>query len=328
MDRRAFIGSLAGGLLSAPLAAEAQPAGKVYRIGYLSSASASPPTDLEPFRRGLRELGYVEGRNVLIEARFAEHKLDRLLELATELVWLKVDVIVTFSTPAAKAANQTTKTIPIVMSSGGDPVGSGLVASLAHPGGNVTGLTHLAGPEMWEKVLEFLKEIAPKVSRVGVLMNSTIPLEARGFEVLRERARGRGLNLLPAECRAADEFPRAFDTMIRDNAADAVVASESPLNVEHRRSIAEYAIQRRLPTAFGHRAFVEAGGLMSYGTSFASLSHQAATYVDKILKGAKPADLPIEQATKFEPVINLKTAKALGLTIPPSLLLRADQVIE
>jgi putative ABC transport system substrate-binding protein len=229
MNRRVFI-SGAVAVLAAPLVAEAQRAGKVYRIGYLSSASASPPTDLEPFRQGLRELGYVEGRDVLIEARFAEHKLDRLPELATELVWLKVDVIVTFSTPAAKAANQTTKTIPIVMSSGGDPVGSGLVASLARPGGNVTGLTHLAGPEMWGKVLEFLKEIAPKISRVGVLMNSTIPLEARGFEVLRERARGRGLSLLPAECRAADEFPRAFDTMIRDNAADAVVASESPLN--------------------------------------------------------------------------------------------------
>jgi len=327
MDRRAFISGVTLGLLAAPLAAEAQRPGSVYRIGYLSSESASPPTGLELFRQGVRELGYVDGRNVLIEARFAEHRLDRLPELAAELVRLRMDVIVTFSTPAARAAKQATHSIPIVMSSGGDPVGSGLVASLARPGGNVTGLTHLAGPEMWAKVLEFLKEIAPKVSRVGVLRNSTIPPEVRGFEVLQEPARMLGLSLLSVEFRAPDELARAFDTMIRDH-ADAFVASESPLNVEHRRSIAEYAIQKHLATAFGHRAFVEAGGLISYGASFANLPRQAATYVDKILKGAKPAELPIEQPTKFELVLNLKTAKALGLTIPQSLLQRADQVIE
>jgi len=327
ISRRAFLSSLGGVLLAAPLAAEAQQAGKVYRIGYLSSASASPPNGLEPFRQGLREIGYVEGRNVLIVPRFAELKLDRLPELAAELVRLQVDVIVTFTTPAAIAAKQATPTIPIVMSSGGDPVGSGLVASFARPGGNVTGLTHLAGPEMWEKVLEFLKEIAPKVSRVAVLRNSTIQPEARGVELLRESARKLGLSLLPVEFRAADELARAFDTRIRDH-VDAFVASESPLNVEHRRSIVEYAIQKRLPTAFGQRAFVEAGGLISYGTSFDSLSRQAATYVDKILKGAKPGDLPVEQPTKFELVINLKTAKALGLTIPPLLLQRADGVIQ
>jgi len=315
------------GLLATSPGAEAEQPGKVYQIGYLSSASASPPNELEPFRQGLRDLGYLEGRNVLISARFAENKLDHLPALAADLVRLKADVIVTFSTPAAKAASQATKTIPIVMSSGGDPVGSGLVASLAHPGGNVTGFTHLAGPEMWQKVLEFLKQIAPRVSRVGLLQNSTIPPEARGFELLRGPASALGLTLLPVELRALDDFPGAFATLIRER-ADAVAASESPFNVEHRRSIAEFAIQKRMPTAFGHRAFAEAGGLISYGTSFESLSHQTATYVHKILKGAKPADLPVEQPTKFELVINLKTAKALGLTIPPALLLRADQVIE
>jgi putative ABC transport system substrate-binding protein len=327
VDRRRFLLTSLAAAFVAPLIAEGQQAGKVYRIGYLSSESANPPNGLEAFRQGVRELGYVDGRNVLIEARFAEHKLDRLPELAAELVRLRMDVIVTFSTPAARAAKQATHTIPIVMSSGGDPVGSGLVASLARPGGNVTGLTHLAGPEMWAKVLEFLKGIAPKVSRVGVLRNSTIPPEVRGFEALQEPARALGLSLLSVEFRAADELTRAFETMTRDH-ADAFVASESPLNVEHRRSIAEYAIQKRLPTAFGHRAFVDAGGLISYGASFDNLPRQAATYVDKILKGAKPGDLPVEQPTKFELVINLKTAKALGLTIPPSLLQRADQVIE
>jgi putative ABC transport system substrate-binding protein len=288
----AVVLALSLSLFLVPLAAEGQqPAGKVYRIGYLSSESATPPNGLEPLRQAVRELGYVEGRNVLIEARFAEHKLDRLPEMAAELVRAHMDVIVTFSTPAAKAAQHTTPTIPIVMSSGGDPVGSGLVASLARPGGNVTGLTHLAGPEMWVKVLEFLKEFAPKVSRVGVPRNSTISVESRAVDMLREPARMRGLTLLPIECRAADEFARAFDTMIRDH-VDAVVASESPLNVEHRRTIADYAIEKRLPTGFGHRAFVEAGGLVSYGTSFANLPRQAATYVDKIFKGAKPADLP------------------------------------
>jgi ABC-type uncharacterized transport system substrate-binding protein len=319
---------LAAVLMVVPLAAEGQQsAGTVYRIGYLSSESATPPNGLEPLRQALRELGYVEGRNVFIEARFAEHKLDRLPEMAAELVRAHKDVIVTFSTPAAKAAQHATLTIPIVMSSGGDPVGSGLVASLARPGGNVTGLTHLAGPEMWVKVLEFLREIAPKISRVGVLRNSSIPPEVRGFEILQEPARKFGLSLLSVEFRAADELPRAFETMIREN-VDAFVASESPLNLDHRRSIAEYAIQKRLPTAFGHRGFVDAGGLISYGASFANLPRQAATYVDKIFKGAKPADLPIEQPTKFELVINLKTAKALGLTMPQSLLVRADEIIQ
>ena len=315
------------GLLVLTPGAEAQQPSRVYRIGYLSSASASPPNELEPFRQGLRELGYVEGRNVLIAARFAEHKLDQLPELAADLVRFKADVIVTFSTPAAKAAKQATNTIPIVMSSGGDPVGSGLVASLARPAGNVTGFTHLAGLEMWEKVLEFLKEIARSVSRVGVLRNSAIPPEARALELLKGPASALGLSLLPVELRAVDEFPGAFAALIRDH-ADAVVAFESPFNVEHRRSIAEYAIQKRLPTAFGQRAFVEAGGLVSYGTSFDTLSHQAATYVDKILKGANPGDLPVQQPTKFELVVNLKTAKGLGLTVPRALLLRADKVVE
>jgi ABC-type uncharacterized transport system substrate-binding protein len=326
LRRLSFTWAISLGLVLMAFSTEAQQA-RTYRIGYLSSASASPPNGLEPFRQGLRELGYVEGRTVLILERFAENRLDRLPELAADLVRLKADIIVTFSTPAAKAARQATTTIPIVMSSGGDPVGLGLVASLGHPGGNVTGFTHLAGPEMWAKVLEFLKEIAPRVSRVAVLRNSAIPPEARGFELLRGPASALGLSLLSVEVRTVDEFPGAFAALSRDH-ADAVVAFESPFNVEHRRTIAENALQRRLPTAFGQRAFVEVGGLVAYGTSFDSLSHQTAVYVDKILKGAKPGDLPVQQPTKFELVVNLKTAKALGLTIPPSLLLRADQVIE
>ncbi|HEY7539000.1 MAG TPA: ABC transporter substrate-binding protein [Methylomirabilota bacterium] len=276
----------------APITVEAQQGQKVYGVGFLSSESASPSNGREPLRQELRDLGYVDGQNALIEARFAEYELDRLPALAAELVRLRMDVSVTFSTPAALAAKQATQTIPIVMSSGGDPVGSGLAASLARPGGNVTGLTHLAGPGMWVKVLESLKEIAPKISRVGVLRNSGIPPEVRGFELLQEPARKFGLSLFSVEFRAADELPRAFDTMLREH-VDAFVASESPLNLYHRRAIANFAIQQRLPTAFGHRGFVDAGGLVSYGASFANRPRQAATYVDKILKGAKPPICPL-----------------------------------
>jgi len=326
LRRPSFTWAIPLGLLLMAISAGAQQPARTFRIGYLSSASASPPNALEAFRHGLRELGYVEGRNVLILERFAANRLEQLPELAADLVRLKPDIIVTFSTPAAKAAQQATKTIPIVMSSG-DPLGSGLVASLARPGGNVTGFTHIGGPEIWDKVLELLKQIAPGVSRVGVLHNSAIPPEAWALEHLKGPAAALGFNWLPAEVRSVDEFPAAFAALMRQR-ADAMVAFESPFNVEHRRVIADFAIQERLPTAFGQRAFVEAGGLVSYGTSFDILAHQTATYVDKIFKGARAGDLPVQQPTKFELVINLKTAKALRLTIPRSLLLRADQIIE
>jgi len=327
MRRSGLAVVLSVSLFVAPLAGEAQPAGKVSRIGYLSSASSNPPNELAHLRQGLKDLGYAEGRNVLIDARFAENKLDKLPELAVDLMSLKPGVFVTFSTPAAKAASQATRTIPIVMSSGADPVGLGLVTSLRHPGGNVTGLTHLAGPEMWEKVLEFLKESVPTVSRIGILRNSAILPEARGVENLARVAGAHGLSLLPVELRSVEEFSVAFAALIRKR-IDARVAFESPFNVQHRRTITEFAIEKRLPTAFGQRVFVEAGGLISYGTSLDKLSYQAATFVDKILKGAKPSDLPIERPTKFELVINLKTAKALSLTIPQSLLVRADEVLQ
>ena len=325
MDRRVFVGALASSLLAAPFAAEGQLAGRVWRIGFLSSSVS--PGGLEPLRQGLRKLGYVEGRNITVETRFAALRLDRLAELAAELVHLRVDVIITASTPAAQAAKAATKTIPVVMATGGDPVGAGLVASLARPGGNVTGLTHLAGPEMQQKLLELLREAAPRTARLGVLTNQNIAPEVHGLELMRASARVLELTLVTIDVRDPDGFEPAFAAMIRDR-VDALFAFESPMNVQYRQRIVDVASQRRLPSVFGNRAFVDAGGLVSYGPDFNDLYQRAAAYVDKILKGAKPADLPVEQPTKFELVINLKTAKALGLTIPPSLLARADQVIE
>jgi putative ABC transport system substrate-binding protein len=236
-------------------------------------------------------------------------------------------VIVTASTPAAQAAKNATNAIPIVMATGGDPVGAGLIASLGRPGGNVTGMTHLAGPEMQQKLLEFLKEIAPPVARLGIITNRTITPEISSLNAMEAPARALGLTLVIVDVRHPDQFDAAFVSIIRDR-IDAVLAFESPMNTANRRRIVDFATQHRMPTVFGVRAFVDAGGLISYGTDFPDLFRRAATFVDKILKGAKPSDLPVEQPTKFELVINLKTAKALGLTIPPSLLLRVDQVIE
>jgi putative ABC transport system substrate-binding protein len=325
VDRRTFVCALTGALLAAPLAAEGQPARRAVRIGFLSSSVS--PAGLEPFRQGLRERGYFEDRHVAIEARFASLDLDRLPGLAAELVQLHVDVIVTASTPAAQAAKNATQAIPIVMTTGGDPVGARVVNSLARPGGNVTGLTHLAGPEMQQKLLELLKQVAPLTVRLSVITNQAIPPEASGLNALQGPARALGLTLVPVEVRRQDQFEAAFMTIVRDR-TDSLFAFESPLNVAYRKQIVEFAAKHRLPTAFGARAFVDAGGLMSYGTDFSDLYRRGAIYVEKILKGAKPADLPVEQPTKFELIINLKTAKALGLTIPPSLLQRADQVIE
>ncbi len=327
--RRAFIGTLAGGLLAAPLAADAQQAAKVPRIGYLGANPASNPHLLEAFRQGLRDLGYVEGRNLVIEIRDAEGKFERLPALAAELVALKVDIIMTGGTPAPLAAMQATRTIPIVFAAAADPVTSGLVTSLARPGGNVTGLSVLT-PELVGKCLELLKQAVPGVSRVAVLWHPggyperTEKNILKGAEVA---GRALGLRLQFVEARGPADFDRAFSEMTRARAGALTVLATSMLLTERRRLV-YLAAKNRLPAVYPSREFVDAGGLMSYGPDFADLFRRAATYVDKILKGAKPGDLPVEQPTKFELVINLKTAKALGLTIPPSLLVRADEVVQ
>jgi putative ABC transport system substrate-binding protein len=326
VDRRTFLSALSGSLLAAPLTAEAQPAGTLVRIGVLSPASPSLDTARHAFLQHLNELGWVLGRNLTFESRYAEGNLARLPDLASELVQFKVSVILAFGTHASFAAKHATATIPIVMLAG-DPVGTGLVASLARPGGNLTGLTHEAGLEVFAKRLEFLKEVAPKTSRVGILWNPTNPTEMRGREANLELGRPLGLTLIRLDVRSPGDFEGAFTSASRER-ADALAIAENPLNVEHRSLIIDFAAKSRLPTVFGERASVGAGGLMSYGTDFADLLRGAAVYIDRILKGAKPADLPVERPTKFELVINLKTAKALGLTIPQSLLGRADQVIE
>jgi putative ABC transport system substrate-binding protein len=328
-DRRTFVaGSLA--VLATPLAAGAQQAGKIARIGYLSpSPAAANPHLSDAFRQGLRDLGYVEGRNVVIEYRSAEGKLDRLTALAEELVALKVDVIVASSTVGALAAKHATRTLPIVVIGAADPLTSGLVTSLARPGGNVTGSSNLA-PELVGKCLEQLKQVVPGVSRVAVLWQSGGQGEGTNKDMLKGAdvaARALGMRLQFVEARGPEDFDRAFSEMNRAGAGALTVLPSAMLFIERRRLV-DLAAKSRLPAVYTWREFVDAGGLMAYGPSLADLFRRAATYVDKILKGAEPADLPVEQPTKFELVINLKAAKALGLTIPPSLLQRADQVIE
>jgi putative tryptophan/tyrosine transport system substrate-binding protein len=321
--------ALALGLVVAPLDASAQQTTRPARIGYLATGGNLPqPT--EAFRRGLHDLGYVEGRNILTEYRSAEGKPERLPVLASELIALKVDVIVAAGgTSAALAAKQATKTIPIVFPAVGDPVTSGLIASLARPGGNLTGLA-LLSPELVGKCLEQIKEAVPWVSRVAVLWQPGSAPERAEKEMLSEAdlaAGALGLKLYVVKARGPEDFPRAFAEMKRRQ-VDALTVLSSPVFASERRRIAELAVKNRLPTVFAFRAYADAGGLMSYGPSLADLFRRAATYVDKIIKGAKPADLPVEQPTTFELVVNLKTAKALGLTIPSSMLGRATHVIE
>ena len=329
MDRRAFITGIAGGLLAAPVAAEAQQAANVPRIGYLHPNVAASPHLLEAFRQGLRDLRYGEDRNVVIEYRDAEGKFERLPALAAELVALKVDVIVASGTLGAMAAKHATSDIPIVFPTVGDPVTDGLVASLARPGGNVTGLSNLT-PELVGKCLEVLKQAIPAVRQVAILWQPNGFVERTRLDVRKgaERAgRALGMPLQFVEARAPEDFERAFLDMTRARVG-AVIVVVTAMFVQQRRRLVELAAKSRLPAVYGSRESVDAGGLMSYGPDLADSFRRSATYVDKILKGAKPGDLPIEQPTKFDLVINLKTAKALGLTIPPSLLQRADQVIE
>jgi putative ABC transport system substrate-binding protein len=329
MERRTFMVMLTGGIVAAPLAAEAQQAAKIARIGFLASNLAANPHLPEAFRQGLRDLGYVEGRNVMIEYRDAEGKSERLPALAAELVVLKVDVIVVASTPPALAAKQATKTIPIVFTAVGDAVTDGLVASLARPGGNITGLS-TAGPDLVGKRLEQLKQAVPGVSRVAVLWQPGGQGERTAKDMLKSAevaARALGVRLQLVEARGPADIDRAFSDMSRAR-ADALTVLGTPMFFNERRRLVDLAAKSRLPAVYTLRENVDAGGLMAYGPNVADLFRRAATYVDKILKGAKPADLPIEQPTKFELVINLKTAKALGLTIPQSVLQRADEVVQ
>jgi putative ABC transport system substrate-binding protein len=329
IERRAFIRAMAGGLLAAPCSAEAQQAAaKVPRIGFLALNPGANPHLREAFLQGLRDLGYVEGRNVVIEYRSAEGKLERLRALAAELVALKVDVIVTGGgTPTALAAKEATRTLPIVFTSATDPVTDGLVTSLAHPGGNVTGLSNLA-PELVGKCLEQLKEAVPQVSLVAVLWQpGAVGGRTDMLKPAEVAARALGVRVQFVEARGPADFDRAFSDMTRARAGALAVLGSAIFNSERRRLV-DLAAKHRLPTVYTSRDFVDAGGLMTYGVNLADLFRRAAAYVDKTLKGTKPGDLPVEQPTKFELMINLKTAKALGLTIPPSLLQRADEVIE
>jgi ABC-type uncharacterized transport system substrate-binding protein len=315
-------------LLLAPCSsAQAQQPKKVPRIGFLVGASASSvAARVEAFRRGLRDLGYVEGKNIVIEWRWAEEKFDRLPNLATELVRLKVDVIVSAGPIPTRFAREVTSTIPVVMGFDNDPVGSGFVASLARPGGNITGLSTLA-PELSGKQLELLKEIVPKLSRVAVLGNSTEPGNAQAIKETEGAAGAFKVKLQYLDVLNPKDIETAFRAAGKGR-ADAVLVLQSPVFNSHRTQIVKLAVKSRLPAIYPQSEYVEDGGLMTYGVSYADLFRRAATYVDKILKGAKPADLPVEQPTKFELVINLKAAKQIGLTIPQNVLARADKVIK
>jgi ABC-type uncharacterized transport system substrate-binding protein len=316
-------------LLVAPLAADAQQAGKVPRIGFLGVTSPSDrPHHVDAFRQRLRELGWVEGQNIVIDYRYAEGRVDRLPDLAAELVRLKVDLIVASAgTQAATAAKNATETIPIVMIYVRDPVGNGLIASLARPGGNVTGVSGSAGLELFAKQLELLKETVPKIRRVAILSNPDNAYHQLAIREVNVAARSLGVQLQLLEARGPNEFDGAFAAMAKERVGALLVLSDAIFG-SHRTRLADLAARSRLPAAFGVRDDVEAGGLMSYGPSILDSYRQAATYVDRILRGAKPAELPVERPTKFELVINMKTAKALGLTIPQSVLLRADEVIQ
>ena len=312
----------------ASLAGEAQQAGKPYRIGILSGGSPDKNSPhIEAFRQGLRDKGWVEGRTVVIEWRSAEGRTDRLGGLASELVHLKVDVIVTAgSTPATLAAKRATTTTPIVMVAVGAPLDTGLVPSLARPGGNVTGLTTLGG-EVASKRLDFVKELLPEARQLALLWNPDNPANARLYSELTQKAQRAHLTLLSVEVRDVKEFDSGFALLVKQR-PDALLLTADPMILVHMRRVIEFTAKHRLPAIYNTRESVEAGGLMSYDANQPELYKRAAIYVDKILSGTKPGDLPVEQPTKFELVINLKTAKALGLTIAPSLLLQADKVIE
>jgi putative ABC transport system substrate-binding protein len=328
IDRRTFLGALAGGFVASPIAVEAQPAGKVWRIGLLSYAASDPASAArwKAFRDRLRELGYVEGQNVIFESRWGGGQVGRLRGLAAELIDAKVDILVTASSEAALAAKQATSSIPIVTATGADPVELGLVASLARPGGNVTGVFSMSN-ELAGKRLELLKQLIPRISRVAFLRDPDNRASALNLRNAESAAKSLGVVVQGFSVRGPKECDAAFVAMKRAR-IDAVILGENTPFFADRRRIADLAIVYRLPMVAQAKEYAEAGGLVSYGPDYPDQYRHAAEYVDKILKGAKPGDLPIEQPTKFELVINMKTAKALGLTIPPSVLGRADEVIQ
>jgi len=327
MERRIFLGVIAGGLLAAPLATEALQA-KVWKLGYLDQGAAARSNPyVDGLKQGLHDLGWVEGRNIVFEVRFAEGKTDQLPGLAAELVRLKMDVIVTSTTPAALAAKRATATIPIVIGFTADPVGSGIVASLAHPGGNITGWTH-SGLELRAKYLELLKEAVPDATRMGVLWDPANQVHRPSLRIIESAAQRLGVDLHLAGVQDPKEMERAFSALAEKGVQALVVFPDGMFQAQTPKILA-LAARYRLPTLYGLREYAELGGLMAYGANIAKMHRQiSASLVDKILRGARPADLPVAQPIEFDLLINLKTAKALGLTIPPSLLQRADQVIE
>jgi len=314
-------------VLLTPPATEAQQKAHLPRVGYLGTSSASLEAELvKAFREGLRDLGYVEGQNILIEYRWAEGNYQRFPDLVADLVNLKVDLILTAGTPGALAAKRATQTIPIVMAVTGDAVGTGLVSSLARPGGNLTGLTMMV-PDLEGKRLEILREVVPKLTALVVLLNTANPLTAIQWKQTEISARTLGIQLQSVELRRPEEFKDAFAKVARQR-PDGITMVADRFLLAHRMQIVDFVAKTRLPAIYPYRDFVVAGGLMSYSPSYEELFRRSATYVDKILKGAKPSDLPIEQPTKFELLVNMRTAKTLGVPIPPSLLLRADHVVE
>jgi putative ABC transport system substrate-binding protein len=327
MNRRAFITLLGGAAVAWPLSAHAQQAAKVPRIGFLGNSTAVLETNLVgPFRDGLRDLGYEEGRNIVIEYRWAEGEYERLPALIGELIASKVDVIVTAGTPASLAVKRATSSVPLVMIAVGEPVATGLVASLARPGGNVTGVTSIS-PEIEGKRLELLREVVPGVSHIAVLWNAASPVQVIQERETRAAAQVLGMKMLSLGIRTREDIDDAFAAIVRERPGALFVLADR-LFLHHRTRIMDFAVQHHLPGVHAYRELVEAGGLMSYGPSYADMHRRAATFVDKILKGEKPADLPVERPVKFELVVNLKAAKALGLDVPPMLLARADEVIE
>ena len=329
LRRRQFLIALGACVLTAPFGSFAQQQGKIWRVGFLSQRNRPISFDSDifgAFRQGMRELGYVEGKNLVIEWRFADSQYERLPGLALELAQMKMDVLVAGGNDAPLAMQKATTTIPIVMANASDPVGSGLIKSLARPGGNITGLTTISY-DLGPKRLEMLLGMVPKLSRVAVLVNPANTVHTRSLKQVQAAAQKLGVKILPVEARTAPEIEKAFSVMAREKAGAVMVERDALFN-QQVRQFAELAMKHRLPSIFGIREYVEAGGLMSYGPNNVDGFRRAATYVDKILKGAKPGDLPVEQPTTFELFINRKTAKALGLTIPQSLLISADKVIE
>ena len=325
--RRKLIVAFAATALAAPLASFAQQVKKSALVGWLRFGDRlSSEAYIAAFKQGLKELGYIEGKNLTLQLRFADGKAERLAALAEELVRLKVDVIIAGDTPSTLAAQRATSVIPIVIGTSTDPVGSGLVASLAHPGGNTTGLSNMSG-DISPKRLEMLVTLVPKLSRVAVLVNSSNPATSAELKSLEEANKRVGLKLLALEAGTPEQIERAFAALVKQRAEGLVITSDGLLN-QQRNQISELALKNRIPSLCAIRAGADAGLLMSYGPDNADLYRRAATYVDKILKGTKPGDLPVERPTKFELIVNMKTAKSLGITIPQSILVRADRVIE